>query len=165
MARPIVSLFYTIKDAKNISSTFRIKFPNNNDIAIIKEFARSTGTMIDGLIRGKIDDVSIGIGVDSLPGGWKAAALPSADVEEGARFSFRTLTNAITGFRVPTFDEDFIIDGTKEVDLADTDVDAFVDRITGGLTSGLINVSPSDDAESDIVAIEEARESFGKDRG
>lgn len=165
MAAPIVSLFYGIQDAKGANSTFRIKFPTSTDIAILKDFARTTGTMVDNLIKGLITDVSIGIGVESLPTTWKAAPLPDSDVEEGARFSWRTLVGSITGFRIPTFDEAHIVDGTREVDLADAAVDTFVDRITAGYTGGLINVSPSDDREEDIEALVEARESFTSTRG
>lgn len=165
MAAPIVSLFYTVEDEKGIKSTFRIKFPTTTDIAVLKEFARTTGTMVDGLITGRIVDVSIGVGVEDLPGGWKAAPLANSDVEEGARFSFRTAVNSVTGFRIPTFDEALIVPGTKEVDVANEDVDDFVQRIIAGQTVGLINVSPSDDREEDIVALDGARESFGKDRG
>lgn len=164
MAVPIVSLFYTIEDAKGVKSTTRMNFPTSTDIAVLKEFARSTGTLIDAIIRGRIVDVSVGIGVENLPGTWKAAALPTADVEEGARFSWRTALGSLPSFRLPTFDEDLMLAGTREVDLADADVDAFVDRITAGLTQGLINVSPSDDRGEDITVLDYARESFTNSR-
>lgn len=164
MAVPIVGGYYTIRDSKGKESTFRMNFPTNADIAIAKEFLRNTGTMIDGLIRGQIVSVGITLGVENLPAGWKAAPLPNADVEEGARFSFRSAIGAITNFRIPTFDEANVIEGTQNVNTALAPVDAFVDRITDGYTQGLINVSPSDDHGSDIVSLESALESFTNTR-
>lgn len=165
MAAPKVSLFYTIRDEKNQPSTTQIKFPTTVDIAILKEFARSTGTLIDAVITGRIEEVSIGIGVEDLPTTWKAAPLANSDVEEGGRFSFLTGIGSKTGFRLPTFDEAYILPGTKQIDVADAAVDALVDRIIAGQTVGIINVSPSDDRGEDITALFSARESFGEDRG
>lgn len=165
MGRPIVSLFTEIQDAKGAISITKMNFPTSTDIAILKTFARSTATMIDALIKGKILGVSIGIGVDSLPGGLKASALADSDVEERARFIWQAASGNTSLFHLPTFDEAKFVSGTQVVDTADTDVAAFVARIEAGQTVGIINVSPSDDAESDLTTLNAAYEAFGKDRG
>jgi hypothetical protein len=164
MAAPHVFLTYTIQDAKGANSVSKINFPDSVDIAILKMFASSTATMINNLIKGKIIDAGIGIQVDLSGATIRATPDANSDVEEGARFNWRTAVGALTNFRLPTFDEAFFVDGTKLVDTADPAVDAFVQRILQGQTQGLINVSPTDDRGSDIDELAAARESFTSSR-
>ncbi|MBZ0275105.1 MAG: hypothetical protein K8I60_03105 [Anaerolineae bacterium] len=164
MAAPHVFVVYTVQDAKGAKSTMKINFGINADIGVLKDFVTSTASMIDALIKGKIVDAGIGLAVD-LPGGLKASPLADSDVEEGARFSFRTALNTLTQFRMPTFDEAFISPGSRSVDTADGTVDTFVQRILAGRTVGVTNVSPSDDHGEDITALDGARESFSSSRG
>lgn len=164
MAAPHVFTVYTIQDAKGAKSTMKINFPQAADIAVLKDFVTTTASMIDALIKGKIVDAGIGLAV-ALPGGLKASPLADSDVEEGARFSWRTALNTIPAFRMPTFDEAFISPGSRAVDTTDGTVDAFVQRVIAGRTVGLTNVSPSDDHGEDITALDAARESFSSSRG
>lgn len=164
MSAPHVYLNYTIEDAKGESSSFRVNFPDSTDIAILKTFAGSTAAMIDDLIKGRITDISIGMSV-SLPSGIKTAADSTSDVQEGARFNWRTALGTLTQFRIPTFDEAYITAGTSNVDTGSPGVGEFRDRIISGQTVGLINVSPSDDRGESITALDSARESFTKSRG
>lgn len=164
MAAPHVFLVWTIKDAKGKSSVMKMNMPDSADIAIAKTFIGSTAQLIDPLIKGQIVDLGIGLAVD-LPGsGLKTAPLADSDVEEGARFSWRTAVNSFTNFRIPTFDEAKMVSGTPNVDLTDTDVDDFVQRVLAGQTVGLINVSPSDDRGEDITELSSAREDFTSTR-
>lgn len=165
MAAPHVFVVYSIKDAKGKISITKVNFPDSADIAIVKIFARSTAEFINNIIKGQIVDIGIGLSVDMSGLTLRAAPDPDSDVEEGARFTWRAATGALTNFRLPTFDEAFLVSGTKNVDTADAAVDTFVDRIIEGHTEGLINVSPSDDRGSDIVSLDAARESFTASRG
>lgn len=165
MAAPHVFLVYSIQDAKGKISTTKLNFPVNVDIGVLQTFAASTATMINNIIKGKIVDAGIGIAVDLSSATIRATPDPNSDVEEGARFSWNSAVGAITSFRLPTFDEAFLVDGTKVVDTADATVDAFVDRITEGQTVVATNVSPSDDRGSDIETLASARESFTASRG
>lgn len=140
--------------------------PSSVDIAIASTFARSTGVMIDALIKGRLVDVSVGIKIAlSTLSGIKTTADADSDVEEGARFSFRTAIGGLTGFRIPTFDEAFMVSGSPLVDVADATVDALVQRVIAGQTVGLINVSPSDQYGSDVTGLESAVDSFQSSRG
>lgn len=165
MAAPHVFLVYSIQDAKGKTSNMKINFPVNVDIGQLQSLAVDTATMVNNIIKGKIIDAGIGLAVDLSGATIRSAPDVNSDVEEGARFLWRSAVNAITGFRIPTFDEAKLLDGTKQVDLADTDVDAFVDRIIAGKTTGVVNASPSDDRGEDIEALESARESFQSSRG
>jgi hypothetical protein len=165
MAAPHAFLTYSIKDAKGKTSITQINFPYAVDIGQVSSFAVDTATMINNLIKGKITDAGVGLSVDISGATIRSAPDINSDVEEGARFSWRSAIGAITNFRLPTFDEAFLVDGTKNVDTADTTVDTFVQRILQGKTTGLVNASPSDDHGSDIATLEAARESFKSSRG
>jgi hypothetical protein len=165
MAAPHAFLVYSVQDAKGKISTVKINFPSNVDIGQVASFAGDTATMINNIIKGRIVDAGIGLAVDLSGATIRSAPDPDSDVEEGARFQFEAASGAITGFRLPTFDEAKLVAGTKNVDLADTDVDTFVDRILAGKTTGLVNASPSDDRGSDIVNLASARENFQSSRG
>lgn len=164
MAAPHVFLVYGIQDAKGKVSNIKINFPVAVDIGQVASFAGDTATMINSIITGKILNAGIGLAVDLSGATIRSAPDPTSDVEEGARFSWRSAVGAITNFRLPTFDEAKMVSGTRNVDTADTDVATFVARILAGKTTGIINASPSDDRGSDIGVLEGARESFTSSR-
>lgn len=165
MSAPHVFVSWTIQDAKGKKSTTEMKLPAAADIAIASTFARSTGVMIDALIKGRLVDVAVGIKIAlSSLSGIKTVADPDSDVEEGARFQFSTAIDSLTGFRLPTFDEAFMVAGTALVDTADATVDALVQRVIAGQTVGLINVSPSDQYGNDVTTLESASDSFTSTR-
>ena len=168
MAAPHAFVTYTVLDAKGKKSTTQINFPvsaaTSVSIDVLRDFAETTAPLIDAIIRGQIIGAGIGLAVDLSGVTLKASPVATADVEEGARFTWRTALNTITKFRLPTFDEDFISPGSNAVDIADPDVDAFVDRITEGRTILVTNVSPSDDRGEDITSLDLAVESFGSSR-
>lgn len=160
MAAPHVAAIYSVQDAKNKVSTFQIKFPINSDIAVLQDFVITTATMVNNLIKGKIISAGIALIVDLAGATIRATPDPDSDVEEGAKFLWNAASGAITGFRLPTFDEAKLSAGSNAVDLTDADVDTFHDRIIEGRTIALTNVSPSDDRGSDIESIRSALEAF-----
>lgn len=161
MPVPHVELFYEIKDAKKGSARLVQKFPVAADLAVVADYARGTGQFIDAVIKGLIVGygITLRLDLDDITG-IKTAAAADSDVEEGARFQFQTAVDGLTGFRIPTFDEAFIVPGTNLVDTADAAIIALVDRVIAGRTLGAINVSPSDQYGNDIVALDSAIESF-----
>jgi len=145
-----------------------INFPDDSDFATLIDFAKTTAQLIDPLITGQIVKVGIGweIPLTDITGPSLASGpLSTSDVEEGARFQFGTEINSITGFRIPTFDETFMVAGTRLVNTADSAVDALIDRIIDGRTVGIVNVQPSDMYGNDVTYIEDAREAFESSRG
>jgi uncharacterized protein YfcZ (UPF0381/DUF406 family) len=168
MAPPHIFVTTTILDAKGQTSSFEVKFPTsagtNTTMNALIAAAQAIATLSDAIIRGQILDVGIGIKVDISGLTLKSSPVATADVEEGARFQFNTAAESLTGFRMPTFDEDFILSGSRVVDLEDVDVDAFVDLMTAGLETGGVTVQPSDERGSDITTIRSARENFVSSR-
>jgi hypothetical protein len=163
MARPIVSAFISIMDAPGSESVVRFHVPNNSEIGNFKTFAQNVAGFIDALIKGKITNVSIGIGVD-LPGGIKSTADALADVEEGARFIFNAANGGTFRMRLPTFDEAKMTTGTDLVNTADTDVAAFLTEMINGETISLQAEHPSAADESDLVSLASAKSAFQSER-
>lgn len=163
MARPIVSAFISVLDAPGSESIMRLHVPNNTELGNFKTFIQNTAVLIDALIKGRITNLSIGIGVD-LPGGIKTAADATADVEEGARFIFNALNGGSFRMRIPTFDEAKMVTGSDLVNTADTDVAAFVTQIVDGQTISLQAQHPSAADESDIVSLASAKSAFQSER-
>lgn len=164
MAAPHAFVTFSIQDAKGKVSVTKINFPDTQTKDELSAWAVTAATALNDIITGKILSAGIGFEVSLSGATIRSAPLATSDVEEGARFIWRSLVGAITQFRLPTFDEAKMLSGTQQVDLADTDVDAFEGLITIGNGAGAGWAHPSDDHGSDIVALESARESFTSTR-
>jgi len=157
-----IQVTVSVEDAKGKTSHMFIGLPSATSVINWGLFAAAWATAVDAVMGGKITNLGVCYRV-ALPGGLKATADATSDVEEGGRMSFRTENNWISGFRIPTFLESKLLAGTKEMDLTDGDVDAVVDLMIDGEAVG--GAAPCDQREDDIVSIETARELFVKDRG
>lgn len=156
---------YTVEDGKGETSVFFVNIPSTFTLAQSLEAAQDIATLVNAVITGAIRSIGLCFNV-TLPGGLTTTPDADADVEEGARFQWLSTGNFRTRFRLPTFNEDLILAGTKQVDLTDTDVDALVDAIIGGTpVTGSGTVTFVDSRDVDIIALDTAREAFGKDRG
>lgn len=162
-------VLYTIEDEKGISSTTEVNVPGTASFDNAAVFAVEMAQLINALIRGAIRRVGLAFLVDISGAGLRAAPLADSDVEEGARFQFRTANGFYTGLRIPTFDEAKIVAASRDVDLADSDVAAFVTAMTTGINlipaGGTGTLQPSDKREEDIVSLTEAKEQFVSSRG
>lgn len=162
------AILYSIEDEKGKRSTTEIKLPGATAYDDVRIFAAQMAPLIDALITGAIVRIGISDTLD-LPGGLAAAPAANSDVEEGGRFQWRTNGGYYTGLRLPTFDEAMINAGSRDVNLADTDVAAFLAAMKDGIDlvseggSGVIQ--PSDYRDDDITALEFAREQFQSSRG
>lgn len=161
MTVPHVELFYEVDDAKGQGARITQKFPVAADLAVVADYARGMGQFIDAVIKGLIVGYGITLRLDLADiAGIKTAAAADSDVEEGARFSWATSVGGNTDFRLPTFDEAFLVPATKLVDTSDAAIIALMDRVIAGRTLGVINVQPSDMYGNDITALASAVESF-----
>ena len=155
--------YFVIQDSKGLRSNMKMNHPLNTDLGALKAALPTTAVLLDPLIGGQIVDCFISIPISTA--GW-TNQVPQADgdVEEGCRFTWDTASGAPTDFRIPTFRESFL-DSDGLLNTADTDVDAFVQRIISGRTLGLTNVSPADAYGSDIIALLAGQEDFLSSRG
>ena len=149
---------YSIQDGKGETSTTEINLPGNLVLLSAQEAAGALGVLIQAMIGGVITRVSLQYAVTYDNGGISPAQF--SDVEEGARFQFRTQGGFYTALRIPTFDESRITSGGKNVDMTNADVAAFVDAMVDGVNVSLGLVQPCDKRGDNIAALSFAREQF-----
>lgn len=148
---------FSIKDRQNAPSHVMVHVPATNTAASVAIFANALAPLIEDMISGAITGCTASLEVDLSSLGLRTAALDEADREEGALFVWLTQSGYFTKMRIPTFKEDYVITGTKLVDLVgSTQVSAFVTMIEAG-NSG---VNPSDSRADDIVDVSSAVEDF-----
>ena len=159
------SILYSIRDAKGAVSNMKINLPSSTAFSDVILFVPEFAELVNDVINGQIVRAGVAFEVD-LP----AFGTPSidSDVEEGARFNYRTSGGFLSAFRIPTFLESKIVDGGQAVDTADVDVLALDVAMRNGIDldgvggSGII--APSDQRDEDIVSLTSATESFTSTR-
>jgi len=156
---------YTIEDAKGLNSTTEVNFAAATTFADAQRAAARVATLMNPLIRGAIRRINITYSV-ALPSGLRITPEANSDVEEGARFQFRTQNGFHTGFRLPTFDEAHLSAGSTDVNLDAAPVVAFVNAVKTGIAltdpPGLLTCV--DKRNEDITALTFAREQFQASR-
>lgn len=156
-----ISVVFTISDAKGDQSTFSIPIPSSVLIDDIADFAQALADLIEPLCNGALRDLHFTIPVPFTP--WAAAASIS-DIQEKARFAFRTVNGFLKHVSIPTAVESIFAAGSRDVDLADTDVAAFVTAMVDGITVNTHDVEPCDVRDEDLTELESATEAWGKAR-
>lgn len=155
------SITLSISDAKGDQSLVTIPLKSTTTVANAIDFAEAIIPLIAPLVNGVLRAAEVSIPVSYTP--WPAVA-SIADVQERARFSFRTVNGFLKHLSLPTFLEGLFSPGTREVDLTDTDVAAFVTAMTDGLTVNATVVEPSDTRDEDLTELEAATEAWGRSR-
>jgi hypothetical protein len=157
------TITYSIKDAKNAVSTTKVNVPRSVGLTNVTIFATEMAKLINNLTRGAITRIGAATFVP-LPAILRQQPLPNSDVEQGARFRFRTEDGFYTALRLPTFDKNYILPGSKDVDTTDAAVVAFVTVMTTGINlataGGTGTASPSDKRDNDVVALASAKKQF-----
>lgn len=158
---------YSIVDAKGARSTTSVNFRDEDDYERVVDAAGDMAVLINDLISGQIVGISLTRTVD-VPGAVRSAPVTNSDVEEGARFQFRTTNGFDTSLRLPTFLESKIATNSKAVNLTDTQVAAFITAMTEGIVTNVggtnVTLDPTDSRGEDIVSLSFAREQFVSSR-
>jgi hypothetical protein len=160
-AMPVTHIGYTLLDAKGKRATTGIKIDSAAyTLAQIAEFASEMGDLIDNISECQVVEATAYISM--TPGvALKASPVAGSDVEEGGLFTFSLASSPyVESVRVPG-----LIQGKfsgAEVNLADADIDAFVDGIVVGLDASGTNVAPLNKFGVNIGAIISAVKSFRK---
>lgn len=162
------SIMYSIQDEKGRTSTTEFNVPTATSYDDVRIMAAQMAELIDPMINGAIIRIGIVDTVD-LPVALSAAPAAGSDVEEGARFQFRTVNGFYSAMRLATFDESRIVAGSTAVDQTDGDAAAFITAMTDGIdlsgAGGSGVVQPCDKRNEDLTALEFAREQFLSSRG
>lgn len=160
----LVSITLTAKDGKGQESTITLYTTDGYTLAQLVAAAKAIAPLVKGLITGGIVSANLVIAVDLSAIVGISDIDPDSDTEEGALFIFQTDGFHPKRNRLPTFDEAFLLPGTREVDTSDLVVAAFNNAIIAGLVVGGTTVTFVDSREEDIDALTDAYESFQSSR-
>jgi len=164
-----VGVLFTFRDGKGETSSTQVNLPSNTSAADAILFGQQMAGLLDALISGAITRVGIVLDVDISALGLNTTASGTSDVEEGARFQFRTANGFFTSMRIPTILEGIISSGGNSVNQVDVDVAAFLTAMETGIdlagVGGTGTVAPVDTRNDDIVTTTSAKESFQSSRG
>lgn len=160
MALPI-TVSYTVLDGKGETSTIPFYIPSSTALGDVAQFATALKQLLYELLGGEITAINftipVAVGVSS-----SNILDPDSDVQERALFTFSSADNFLRQISLPTVVETVFSAGSKLVDLANVDVAAFVTAVLSGV--GTPNVTSVTSHDEDIVALDAAREAWGKYR-
>lgn len=142
----MLTLTYTIQDAKAKKSTVKLFLATGTTLAGALAISDAVAPLIKALILGEI--VSASVSADfAIPAGAQGAAALASDVEEKGRFMFRTSAGKAVRVSLPTWNEAFTLPNTASIDQTDADVDAFVQYfLSGGIDSNGVLITAIDTA-------------------
>lgn len=158
-----VTLTFTLTDGAGKTAQHEVNLPAGTLIADAQDHAEFAADLIDDLSGCAITGCTI-----SYPVPWdtdasvKTTPVATSDVEEGARFNWRTAGNYPTSGRIPGFLESLIVSGGTEVDQSATEVINYISYMLNGNVA--VVGDPTDYRGDDIVRLVNARESFTKSR-
>lgn len=157
------SLSVTLKDAKGVSSntSYFVLLDSGMTVANLQEIGERWVEDLDNVTGCVITGMNINYAVDiSDPGlNLKTAALPDTDVEEGARFSFRTALGFLSEFRIPGFLESLYPVGSAIVNILAPAVAELIADVVDGIGYGTgLDIDGSDNRGEDLVSLDAANE-------
>lgn len=131
MAIGIVSLQVEDGEERRYTIPFYFDTTEVTTLAIAQTLATELGALVDALIGGKVKTTVLTYPLTTAA----FTASAASRVDAGATLSFGNTTAKGSSVYVPSFENDFMIDG--DVDATDADVIALVDAISAG--TGLSN--------------------------
>lgn len=149
-------LSYSILDADGNVKSMPIYIPAGATVANIQLFSDALAPILDDVLDGKIDGVTLSIGL-TLPGGLKITPVANSNVQEGALLGFDVAaSNYKHSIFVPAWATGFFTG--NEVDTVATEVGALATQLVTGSNS----IAPSDRAGLDLVALTDGKKRFRK---
>ena len=152
-------IIYTAIDASGERGTTAVNLPDGFTLAQFGEFGAAMATLLDGVLGGKVESAEICFSVD-ISAFTSNTALSTSDVEEIGAFQFKTSDNLPVNINIPGIDETLVAAASDDIDIADTDIAAFITAMETGFVTTGGTISPCDVAETDIVSLTTARERF-----
>lgn len=150
-------------DAKNKSSFTRIRIPTGLTIAQYTSFIQDAAQALTDISGCIVTGASLNLALDLAGASLGSAAAAAANIATKGFFKIRSAVSGFFGkFSLPTFDEDnLVIAGSDQIDLADTAVATFVTLVETGDGT----VVPCDKYGNDLTDVDIAREIFMKHNG
>ncbi|NIT56287.1 MAG: hypothetical protein GWN00_08645 [Aliifodinibius sp.] len=150
---------YEVTDRDGDTATTTVKVPTGFSLAQYGEFGAAMATLLDAILGGRVSgaDFCFIVDISGLTGNTQS---PTSDVEEVAKFQFRTTEGRPVNVNIPTMDEAIVAGGTDDINQADPAVAPFIAAMENGLSTAGGTISPCDIGEDDIVLTVFAREGF-----
>lgn len=150
VAKPSILITYTIRDNDGKNSTTDVQIAGATAPADAVAFATALRALMaplsDGVIVGQ--NVIIGSYEDAVP------VIARSDVEDKGVFLFNTANGRPSSLALPSIAETVLQTNNEDIDLANVAVTAFIDAVTLGLGTPL--VQPANASGGDIVSVVEA---------
>lgn len=161
------SVNFTIMDADGDKSVIGIDF-DGGFAGNIDGLIENGWAIINPLVNGTLASASVTIEAD-ITGLVNAAAATISDVQEGAKFVFKSLGGFLKTITLPTFIETFFTGSgaNKEVDITNSSVAAFVTAMTDGWDDGggtPVEINPTTSHFEDLSSLVKTHEAWGKTR-
>lgn len=161
-----IEIGLTITDVKGDKSTVTIPLPDGTALSDVQLFATQLAALVQPLVQGQLVSLTFTVPVNWTP--WPIIDA-AADVQEKARFAFRTASGFLKSLSIPTVVESIFATGSGDVDTSDPDVAAFVTAMEDGIdltgVGGSGTIEPSDLRNDDLVSLAQAHEAWGRYRG
>lgn len=162
-----VTVQYQIVDASGDVAPAKVKVPTGNSIAQYVEFAQAMAQIIASIIVGRVSQASINFKLSLSGATLKASPLSGANIRNKAMLLFDAATTGFSGkVQIPTYNDVNNIVGSDLVNLADPQIDAFMDAMTQGIdVDGLETIiEPTNGRGMDLVVGRGGSEQFRKKR-
>jgi len=173
-----LTAFVRVRDAggdaagdKPGTSLVTVEIPLATTPANAIAFAKGLADVVAPLMVGGIVGAGVTFEVDLSSLSLDEVGTALADVQEKAVFAFRTAANKLKRIGIPTFNENLLqgAGAYANVDLTDTDVQAFVTAMEDGILltgyGGTGTVAPVDTNDSDLALLETATQAYSSRRG
>lgn len=159
---------FVIEDADGDKSTVAIDFAGGF-AGNIDGLIETGWALINPLVNGHLVSGSVTLEAD-ISGLVNAAAAAIADVQEKAAFVFASVDGFLKTITLPTVVETIFgsSGGSKQVDVTNTDVAAFITAMEDGFDDGggtPVEVNPTTSHGEDLITLRKAEQAWGKSRG
>jgi len=144
---------FKVTDNDNDPANTEIHVPSGLTIAQYAAFANAYANAMDDIVLGRVDPkgtMTIPVDISALTGN---TLDPASDVEQIAAFQFLDANGEPVDINVPGLLLADVVAGTDTLDIADTEIAAFITLIEDGDGT----VAPSSVAEADILSLIYAR--------
>ncbi len=158
MAQLTHQVFVTIQDKAGLKSTMIVHIPIATTPQDALDFADLLINEIDPIINGGI--VSAGVTLAADIAGHEAIGSTS-NVQERGEFVWNTENGFLHSVGVPTWIETLVVAGSRQLDVAQVDVEDFVEAMEDGLAVPSTNlIVPVDSRGEDLTTRKSALERF-----
>lgn len=149
--KPAITITYQFRDNDGKQSTTEVQLPSATyDPTDAVNFADTLRPLLSALSDGVLvaQNVTYGRYEDNIP------AIPRSDVEDKGVFIFNTANGLTSTLSIPSIRETVLQTNNEDIDLALASVIAFINAMTLGAGSPL--VQPANASGGDLVSVKEA---------